>query len=624
MILGRNDAFAVIGGAPNARIVEGHVSRISGLEIFVVSPTFDEGLEFGPVLYGGITPVIGSECIVAVMTGTTEAWLLSWSGPNAGGTPMIGAKLRSDVIQPTTPTIATNTKITFDHIVRTALGFIFPTTSFRQTGIVVPKTALYDISAQVSVIANSQSMSCFITVNGSALMTENHWASDYTGATFTLGVFNVDRQLHTRVMLTAGDVVELWYNQQTTAPQPANGTRTWLDVLLLEAGQGPAGATGPPGPVGPAGGSTGAPLAHATFTANVTISAASEVTANPVVTAPPVTCDGTNAIIIECFAPQINVGASASSFITHVLYEDGVSIGYLGSQGLASVIETPYLKRKITPTAGVHTYSWRAYAGASNGTIIAGVGGLGANPPGYIRITTNDNAGPQGPVGPQGPAGAGVVPLAPTAKSATYTAVAGDLVLTTNSFTVTLPAHSAGAAVGVKVTDARTGAAPLTITAPSGLIMGQGIGVASAGAASMVLGIKGAFVVLESDGTNWHVIAGEQDTGHIAFPFAAGEQDLAGHVASYRKRGDYVTLRGMTHFISGTAPWPIGTLPAGFRPLNSHYVLTQGSTAAGNGQNAQVLSIESTGAITLDNVAALNGWSGNFANLAPLAFHAVN
>lgn len=471
--LGRNDAFSVVGGAPNARIIEGHVSRISGLEIFVVSPTFDAGLEFGPVQYGGNPPVLGAQCIVAVMTGTTEAWLLSWSGPSAGGTPMTGAKLRSDANQPLTPTIATNTKITFDHIVRTALGYVFPTTSSRQTGIVVPKTGLYDISAQVSVIANSQSMDSFITVNGSALMTENHWASDYTGAVFSLGVFNVDRQLHTRIMLTAGDLVELWYNQQTTAPQPANGTRTWLDVLLLEAGQGPAGATGPQGPAG---------------------------------------IPGTS-----------------------------------------------------------------------------------------------------------------LQQLTPTARSGTYTAASGDLVLMTGSFVVTLPSPAlSGQVLGVRAVDARTAAAPVTITTPSGLILGQGIGVASVGAASAVLGIQNAYMLLESDGTNWHVIAGEQDTGHIAFPFAAGEGNLSGHVASYRKRGDYVTLRGMTHFTSGVAPWPIGTLPVGFRPLNSHYVLTHGTTAAGNGQNAQMLAIEATGAITLDNIAALNLWSGNYGSLAPLAFHAVN
>lgn len=79
--LGRNDAFSVVGGAPNARFVEGHVSRVNLAttppQVFVVAPTFDVGAEFGPVRYSGAPPPVDTEVIVAVMTGTTEAWIVS-------------------------------------------------------------------------------------------------------------------------------------------------------------------------------------------------------------------------------------------------------------------------------------------------------------------------------------------------------------------------------------------------------------------------------------------------------------------------------------------------------------------------------------------------------------------
>lgn len=78
--LGRNDAFSVIGGAPAARFIEGHISRVTAGEAFVVSPTFDAGLEFGPCKFSGTAPPVGAECLVAVMTGTTIAWIVSWDG----------------------------------------------------------------------------------------------------------------------------------------------------------------------------------------------------------------------------------------------------------------------------------------------------------------------------------------------------------------------------------------------------------------------------------------------------------------------------------------------------------------------------------------------------------------
>lgn len=82
--LGRSDAFSVVGGMPAARFIEGKISRVAGSQAFVIAPGFDAGLEFGPVVYSGPTPVVGAFCVVAVMTGTTRAYLVQHDAANAG------------------------------------------------------------------------------------------------------------------------------------------------------------------------------------------------------------------------------------------------------------------------------------------------------------------------------------------------------------------------------------------------------------------------------------------------------------------------------------------------------------------------------------------------------------
>lgn len=155
--------------------------------------------------------------------------------------------------------------------------------------------------------------------------------------------------------------------------------------------------------------------------------------------------------------------------------------------------------------------------------------------------------------------------LTPTAKTAGYTAVSGDLVQMTGSFTVTLPTPAAGAVVGV-ISVNGTGAAPCTVTTPSGVINGPG-----AGAASILLGVPGADVILEGDGTNWNIVAGGQATGWIAVATWNGNwSNLGGswEQAEYSKdRSGIVRLRGV---IGRSATYVAGeamiNLPAGYRP----------------------------------------------------------
>lgn len=163
-------------------------------------------------------------------------------------------------------------------------------------------------------------------------------------------------------------------------------------------------------------------------------------------------------------------------------------------------------------------------------------------------------------------------PFTPVAKSGTYTASGNDYVIATGSFTVTLPAPTAGLTVGVKSTNG-TGAAPCTVLTPSGAILGPGV---DASATSILLGTPGAFVTLLADGTNWHIVHGGQDTGWIALNLGAFVwHDFTGgnyQLCQYRKRPDgVVSLRGLAQISAGGGV-NVCSLPAGFRPtrdLNS-------------------------------------------------------
>src|SRR5579871_5446571 len=100
----------------------------------------------------------------------------------------------------------------------------------------------------------------------------------------------------------------------------------------------------------------------------------------------------------------------------------------------------------------------------------------------------------------------------PATKTTAYTALPNDLVLATASLTVTLPSPAIAAKVGVIALYAASNGSPVTIQTPSGNIIGPGMGT---GVSSFILGARDAFAVVASDGTNYYVTAGAQDTGWI-------------------------------------------------------------------------------------------------------------
>jgi hypothetical protein len=140
------------------------------------------------------------------------------------------------------------------------------------------------------------------------------------------------------------------------------------------------------------------------------------------------------------------------------------------------------------------------------------------------------------------------------------TAQAGQSLVAAPNANITLPAPTApGAVITVRANGSVTASSPVTVSASS--IYGVGL----PGVTSFVLGTQSAFATLQSDGTAWGVIAGQQDTGWVALTLGSGISAWAsGYTPSYRRTGITVQL-------SGTLQW------SGL--LGSGYVLASGMPA---------------------------------------------
>lgn len=135
----------------------------------------------------------------------------------------------------------------------------------------------------------------------------------------------------------------------------------------------------------------GAELDYAQITSAVSPTATSEATANVVVTGNPVTYDGSTPVMIEFVADQARPSsAGAGRDLQIFLYDGSSSIGFLGYMNVPATGAMPVpicCRRRLTPSAGEHTYSVRAAVSAGTGLISAGAGGAGAEQPAYLRIT---------------------------------------------------------------------------------------------------------------------------------------------------------------------------------------------------------------------------------------------
>lgn len=136
------------------------------------------------------------------------------------------------------------------------------------------------------------------------------------------------------------------------------------------------------------------------ITSNASLTATTEGTANTIVTASAVTFDGSTIVLIEWWAPHIVIPADAGGrSVNFWLYEDGSSIGRLGSAAAPGVVSgsggtifgggsMPVgHKRRMTPASGSRTYSIRGSVSGGTATVAAGAGGAATILPAFIRIT---------------------------------------------------------------------------------------------------------------------------------------------------------------------------------------------------------------------------------------------
>ena len=119
-----------------------------------------------------------------------------------------------------------------------------------------------------------------------------------------------------------------------------------------------------------------------------------------VVTASPLTFDGVTTIRIEFFAAGIDIdqrGIANSGAALLEIYEDGTAIGISGDFNASAGIyyETVcYVSTFVTPAAGTHTYSLRAYGQGGGGGAVGSINiyGSGLSTPhatraGFLLIT---------------------------------------------------------------------------------------------------------------------------------------------------------------------------------------------------------------------------------------------
>lgn len=131
---------------------------------------------------------------------------------------------------------------------------------------------------------------------------------------------------------------------------------------------------------------SGLQLAYAQITSNVTISSTSAASPTTIITLPAVTLDGSTAVRVEVnSAVNLQTGAG---YMVISLYDGSTNLGILMYwPGTAGTAISLYRTAPLTPAAGSHTYSIRAYVNAGTGIFTAGPGGSGNDFPAWARVT---------------------------------------------------------------------------------------------------------------------------------------------------------------------------------------------------------------------------------------------
>lgn len=149
------------------------------------------------------------------------------------------------------------------------------------------------------------------------------------------------------------------------------------------------------------GGGSAELLAYAEWTTDVTIASTSEATPTTVVTAPALELDGTTPVLVSCYCPSWETPSPGDNGHMVALWDalDGADAAAVTDLGLvrvvgisgdqAATLQAVYFARRLTPAAGSHVYSVRAWVAngtATTGVAHAGDGTAGAFVPGYVAV----------------------------------------------------------------------------------------------------------------------------------------------------------------------------------------------------------------------------------------------
>jgi hypothetical protein len=130
----------------------------------------------------------------------------------------------------------------------------------------------------------------------------------------------------------------------------------------------------------------GAELVYTEGTAAVVVNSITQA-AITIVTAAATTFDGSPAWL-EFFAPQATLSGGANQGIQFWLFDGAVNLGAIAQIVGSSVVGGPIIgRRKLTPSAGSHTYTVRANSLAAGSNSVSAGTGPGGYVPLYIRAT---------------------------------------------------------------------------------------------------------------------------------------------------------------------------------------------------------------------------------------------
>ena len=137
-------------------------------------------------------------------------------------------------------------------------------------------------------------------------------------------------------------------------------------------------------------------LGYSQITSTVTVDNATAGTGKEVIAPLTVVCDG-NPILIEFYSPNVHAANTVDDHIYVSLFMDGAEYtrnwGWHSSPAATYNRRAMLLQRRITPSAGSHTFSVRAYVTNASrvGYVAAGSGGTGAgaagDAPAFLRVS---------------------------------------------------------------------------------------------------------------------------------------------------------------------------------------------------------------------------------------------